>query len=56
MNVEEIHQHLLKEFGDKKDRLINRVIAIAYRCNSYSYEYTRKKQKVDPQTGELVDR
>lgn len=45
-----------REFGDDNDRLINRVIAIAYRTMTSSYEFTRKKYKVNPDTGKLIQR
>jgi hypothetical protein len=47
---------LSKEFGDKNDRTINRVIKIIYHSSSSSYEATRQKYKVDPNTGQLIKR
>ena len=45
-----------KEFGDENDRAINRIINIIYNSCSYSYEVTRQKYKVDPDTGKLIKR
>jgi hypothetical protein len=47
---------LSSDFGDKNDRLINQVIAVAYRCLSSSYEVIRQKDKVNPETGRLIPR
>lgn len=45
-----------KEFGDKNDRLINHVIRIIYNGFNVSYEVTRQKYKVDPESGKLIER
>ncbi len=47
---------LSKEYGDENDRTINRIIKIIYNTCSYSYESTRQKYKVDPNTGNLIKR
>ncbi len=45
-----------KEFGDENDRLINYVIRIIYNGFNVSYEVTRQKYKVDPESGKLIER
>ena len=45
-----------KEFGDENDRLINYVIRIIYNGFKVSYEVTRQKYKVDPESGKLIER
>jgi len=45
-----------KEFGDENDRLINHVIRIIYNGFNVSYEVTRQKYKVDPESGKLIER
>ena len=45
-----------KEFGDENDRLINHVIRIIYNGFNVSYEITRQKYKVDPESGKLIER
>ncbi len=45
-----------KEFGDENDRLINYVVRIIYNGFNVSYEVTRQKYKVDPESGKLIER
>lgn len=45
-----------KEFGDKDDRLINQIIRTIYNGFSASYEVTSQEQKVDPESGKLIER
>jgi len=44
------------DYGDVNDRLINQIVAVTYRCLSSSYEVTRQKDKVNPETGRLIPR
>lgn len=47
---------LTEIFGDKGDRLINRVIEVIDQSCEFLYEPTYQDYKVDPNTGELVER
>lgn len=51
-----VNNPLTEIFGEKGDRLINRIIEVTIQCCEYLYEPTYQDYKVDPSTGELVER
>lgn len=50
------YEHPTGEFGEPADRIMNRLIRTVYQCCTFTYETTRRRCKVDPESGQLVPR